>query len=100
MQARPVWHPDRMALLPDRVTVGTTATELTPNELSDSQLGESSLVLKPPTGTTVYIGPAGVTAATGYPVDTEFALDLHMGERVYGILASGSAVVPVLVTGA
>lgn len=91
-----------MALLPRRPTVGTTAAELTPPDMTDAQLGECSIQFQPPAGTDIYIGPKGVTAATGYKITggTEPSYDLNPGERVFAVVASGSVVVPVLVTGA
>lgn len=91
-----------MALLPRKPSVGTTAVELTPPDMTDARLGECSILIEPPAGTDIFIGPKGVTAATGHKVTggTAPALDLHMGERVFAVTASGTAIVPVLLTGA
>lgn len=92
-----------MALLPRKPVVGTTAVELTPSDMSDAQLGDCSISVQPPLGTDVYIGPdSGVTVATGHRIvgGTEPAYDLHMGERVFGVIATGSVIIPVLLTGA
>lgn len=54
--------------------------------------GPSRLVVKAP-AETLFVGPAGVTAGTGYPVaaNAELALDLAPGEQLFGIIAGGVA---------
>lgn len=86
-----------MAVKPRRVTVTTTATELTDRD-TDTRSGHS-ILFRP--AAAVFIGGVGVTTADGYPVDAnaEMALDLGSGERLFAVAASGTAVVSVLRTG-
>lgn len=89
-----------MGLSPGRITVNTTAVELTTTQ-ADTSINESmSIAIKVLTGT-VSIGKADVTVATGYPLDTgeALALDLGKDERVYAISATAGATVAVLRTG-
>lgn len=43
---------------------------------------------------TLFVGPAGVTTGTGFPVaaNTLFTVDLAPGERLFGIIAGVTAV--------
>lgn len=87
-----------MALLTRQVPVGTTAVELTSRPVTDPS---NSIAVQAPAAATLWVGPAGVTAATGFPVAAgqTLALDLGPGERLYGILASGSGTAYALATG-
>lgn len=78
------------------VTVHTTPTLL--NTLTDTSQGYSSIALSPPAGTTLYVGDATVTTATGFPVTGTLALDLDNNETVYGVVATATATVNVLET--
>jgi hypothetical protein len=84
------------------IAVGTTAVALTTSPTTDLRPGASAALVN--TGTaTVYLGPAGVTAANGFPWTTSIgplSFDLDAGEVLYGICASGqSSTVAVLETG-
>lgn len=78
-----------------QVTVASTATLLTASadgrdEVTIQQLGT----------TPVYIGKAGVTTATGFPLPgvAGASITLPATEGIYGITASGTQAVAVLVT--
>lgn len=80
-----------------QVPLTTTAVDLT--GLVDTRDREYSLAITPTVD--VFVGAAGVTAATGYrvPASTTLALDLTSGERLFGILAAGTGTAYVLRTG-
>lgn len=86
-----------MAYVTRRVTLTTTATRI------DAQ-GSRLMIVAQGSGTIV-LGPAGVTAATGcrIPVVAGTVIDdtpESPGEALYGILASGTLDVDVLLGGA
>jgi hypothetical protein len=85
-----------MAITTGQVAVSTTAVELTARPATDER---SSIVVTPTVD--LFVGPSGVTAATGYrvPVGTSLALDLESSERLYGITASGTGTAYVLRSG-
>jgi hypothetical protein len=88
-----------VAITSAQITVGTTALLVSGTE-TDSRLGQSVSVAN--TGaTTVYLGPAAVTTATGFPLAANGyqAVDLDTGEALYAVVASGTCVVGVLRTG-
>lgn len=66
------------------VTVGTTATLLVP-------AGLKPILIEHLGGSPVYIGGAGVTVTTGWPLDP---LRVNT-DGVYGVVASGTATVDV-----
>lgn len=86
-----------MAVQPARITVGTTATELTA-PTTDAAYGSSILVGGPTVTVTLYLGDAAVTAATGWPLaaGATLPITLDAGERLYAAVATGTTVVPVL----
>jgi len=85
-----------MALSTAQVAVSTTAVELTARAATDPR---SSILVTPTVD--LFVGPAGVTAATGYkvPAAGSVGLDLGPGERLYGITASGTGTAHVLRSG-
>lgn len=87
-----------MALQAAQVAVSTIAVELTSRAATDPR---SSIAVQAPAAAALYVGPAGVTAATGYLIAAgqSIGLDLGPGERLYGILASGTGTAYVLRTG-
>lgn len=90
-----------MAISSARVTVSTTATELTGTDTFDRFAGEYAskiLVKNPAAGTTFYIGGPTVTSATGLEVAAgEFvSLPIRERDRLYAITASGSQAAHVL----
>lgn len=70
-----------MAFTAAQVTVTTTATALF------TGVAAADMWLRPAqSGPTLYVGPAGVTVATGYPVRGEFHLPTPaVGDDVYGV---------------
>ncbi len=50
----------------------------------------------------MFVGPAGVTTANGFPwatADRALAVDLEPGESIYGIVATNAQTVKTLTTG-
>jgi hypothetical protein len=88
-----------VALSSAQIAVGTTATELTIPE-ADRQEG-AAITITNMGAATVFLGPAGVTTATGFPLAAAATtpLVLGSGERVYGVVAAGTVNVGVLRTG-
>lgn len=82
------------------VSVGSTATALTAAESSGSD-PVSVAVAVPSGGVTVYVGGSDVTTGNGYPLagGAAMSIDLRQGERLYGIVASGTQSVNVLRSG-
>lgn len=89
-----------MSLETAAVTVATTETALTALEGagSDAVTVRVSVVAA---GQTVYVGPTGVTTATGYPIATGAAdtFTLGQGDRLFGIVAATTQAVRVLRVG-
>jgi hypothetical protein len=95
-----------MAVLAQQVTVGTSATQLSPAP-TDAFSG-SSIAVNNTGSVTVYLGGPTVTTATGYPLvaGAVISVDLvrvggttpAMDESLFGVAAS-STTVSVLVTG-
>lgn len=59
----------------------------------------TTITVKPAVGANgdlVFLGPAGVTTATGLPLGGGISLQLAVGEALYGIVASGTVIVRVL----
>lgn len=79
------------------IAVGTSAVALTDNTASSL-----SVLVKNTGASTVYLGTAGVTSATGFPwttTDGPLSFDLGSGEVLYGICAAAtSSAVAVLET--
>lgn len=95
-----------MALVPRQaVSVGTTATRLDaePTDGVGRSKRRSVLLVAQASGTLV-VGPSGVTAANGcrcpVVVGTTVTLDLEPGEALYGVVASGTLLVDVLLESA
>lgn len=81
-----------MAIETASLSVGNAA----PVELSSAGqaygTAPSRLVVLAP-AETLFVGGAGVTTGTGYPVaaNSEFTVDLAPGEQLFGIIAGGVA---------
>lgn len=74
------------------VSVTTTATVI-----AAANNGRQSLLIKNIGAATVYIGPSGVTTATGYPLDAGEVLELSgQTGAVYGRVAAGTNLVRTL----
>lgn len=82
-----------MAITTQQVTVGTAATELTSTDRGGR---DGSRILVTPSAD-VFVGNAQVTASNGYRVAAggTFSDDLGVGERLYAVVASGTATVSV-----
>ena len=90
-----------MAVTHQRVSVGTTATQLTSD--ADGRDGQTISIQVPASGATVFLGGAGVTTASyGYELlgGTSFAVELQQGEQVFGVVASSTQTVNVFRQGA
>lgn len=82
-----------MALTSTIVSVGATSTLLH----TSAGLGEE-VHLKAQSNALLYIGPSGVTPATGYPVRGEFRLTTIGTEAIHGVIDAGTVPVNVLVS--
>lgn len=87
-----------MAVLATRPTVTPAVGLIVGNTTTGTEQGDyrnRTITLKNVTGSaTVYLGPAGVTAATGFawdPIDGPMDWTLEPGEELYGILAANAA---------
>lgn len=90
-----------MAIAHARISVGTTATLLEQARAGDPT-GELVLVQNPDAAKTVYVGGPGVTtSAYGHALGPAAVLSLPLdsGEAVYGVVATGTATVNVLIQG-
>jgi hypothetical protein len=84
-----------VALQTAQVSVSTTRAELTVEDF-----GASSIIIQAPAAATLYVGGSAVTSANGFPIAAGQALSLdHEGERIYGVLASGTGTAYVLRSG-
>lgn len=91
-----------MAVLHGRVTVGTTATLLA--EATTNRDGMDVMIQSAKGGSTeVFIGGEGVTTTSyGHLIDPDEHFDVHLaaGEKLYGIVTTGTQIVNVLRTSA
>jgi hypothetical protein len=86
-----------MALTHCIVSVAATATLISAAEAGRD--GQTVLVQNPAGGATVYLGGAGVTTVSyGFTLEggVAFAIDLQVGEALYGIVASSTQSVSVI----
>lgn len=90
-----------MAITHERVSVGTTATQISSNYAGKD--GQTVSVQNPAAGATVYIGGEGVTTTSyGFALTggTDMAVEMQDGEKLYGVVASSTQTVNVLRQGA
>lgn len=90
-----------MALAAAQVTVGVSATQIVAVD-TDRSAGQR-VVIANSGSETMFVGPSGVTTATGFPISTTtppFALLLDPGETIFAVSAAGLAVAHVLRSGA
>lgn len=84
------------------VSVSATATVLLDGANTSIPQRRSGTVVNT-SSTTVYLGGSDVTTANGTPCDTalipSFGFDLEPGEKLYGIVASGTQEVRILRNG-
>ena len=86
-----------MAVTHQRVSVGTTATQLTLD--NDGKDGQTLNIQNPVGGADVYLGGAGVTTASyGYllKAETSFSIELDDDEKIYGVVATSTQTVNIL----
>lgn len=83
-----------MAVVATTVNVTSTSIALSGTE-GDYNNGQT-IQFTPPSA--IYVGPPGVTSATGYllTAGVEYTYDLGSGDVLHGVTASGTVVVPVL----
>lgn len=95
-----------MTFAAHRVTVTTTATELT-GAVSAVRYGpgrgfpQRTVEVYVPTGEDIYVGSSAVTTSTGRLLigGDSYSVDLYPGETMWGIVASGTAVAHVTEAG-
>lgn len=87
-----------MTISASRVTVDTTAGGVA---IASSISGGRSIVVRHRGTNPVYLGPSGVTTATGFQLNAGDAVqfDLSGGDSLFGIVASGSETLHVMTTG-
>jgi hypothetical protein len=81
------------------VSVGTTATKIVGAGAPVAGAGSQSVKIRNSGAADVFIGGAGVTTTTGFPVAASTVLDLQNvepGDTIFGVVASGSINVQVL----
>jgi hypothetical protein len=78
-------------------TVATTATALAAGG-GEGRGADTTITVKPAAAGSaeVYIGPVGVTTATGLPLGGGMSFDLNVGDALYGIVATGTVAVRVM----
>jgi hypothetical protein len=82
------------------ISVGTTAIKIVGAGAPVGGAGGQSIKLRNGGAADVFIGGAGVTTGTGFPIAPSTVLEvgnLDPGDVVFGVVASGSANVQVLV---
>ena len=90
-----------MAISHQRVSVGTTATQISSNYAGKD--GQTVSVQNPSGGATVYLGGEGVTTTSyGYSLSagSDFTVEMQDGEKLYGVVASSTQTVNVIRQGA
>jgi len=90
-----------MAISHERVSIGTTATQVSSDYAGKD--GQTVSVQNPSGGATVYLGGTGVTTTSyGFALagGTDFSVEMQDGEKLYGVVASSTQTVNVLRQGA
>lgn len=91
-----------MAVLHQRVTVGTTATLIA--EASSNRDGLDVMIQSAKGASVeVYVGGEGVTTTDyGHLIDPDENFDLHLypGEKLYGVTSAGTHILNILKTSA
>lgn len=74
-----------------RVTVGTSATLI----FTAPPAGVARILIRNPSTVSVYVGPAGVTTATGFEIAAgdSLGVNLSYGDPIYGVVAAATQVV-------
>lgn len=89
-------------MLSHEVMVGDSPTALDSTTHKFGVAGGQSVIVRNVSGVTVYLGGEDVTVEEGTPVDAgEWSpgIDLAAAERLYGVVAVGTAAVRVLEAG-
>ncbi|CAB4156669.1 hypothetical protein UFOVP655_96 [uncultured Caudovirales phage] len=89
-----------MGISHERVSIGTTATLI--SAMSVGRDGQT-VAIQNPTGSTVYLGGAGVTTSSyGYELGAgiTFSIEMSHNEQLYGVVATGTQTVNVIRQGA
>jgi hypothetical protein len=75
----------------NRITVGTSATLI----FTAPPAGVARVLIRNPGAVSVYVGPAGVTTATGFEIAAgdSVGLNLSYGDPIYGVVAAATQVV-------
>lgn len=90
-----------MAISHQRVSIGTTATQISSNYAGKD--GQTVSVQNPAGGATVYLGGEGVTTtAYGFELGAGivFTVEMQDGEKLYGVVATSTQTVNVIRQGA
>jgi hypothetical protein len=96
-----------MSINTQRVTVTTSPTELTATQpdfriaARRDRTGSYAAQVLIESSADLYIGGSNVTTANGFLVtaDTPVSFELFAGDRLYGVVATGTATVSVLQSG-
>lgn len=86
-----------MAVTHQRVSVGTTATQLTLD--ADGKDGQTVNVQNPTGGVSVFIGGAGVTTTSyGYLLGAgaDFSIELDDDEKLFAVVAASTQTVNII----
>jgi hypothetical protein len=90
-----------MAITHERVSIGTTATQVSSDFAGKD--GQTVSVQNPTGGATVYLGGVGVTT-TSYGFELAagitFSVEMQDGEKLFGVVATGTQTVNVTRQGA
>lgn len=80
-----------MAIFTAQVAVSTTAAELT-NGAGRYANDVQYLAVQAPAAAILYVGKAGVTSTTGFPIAAgqTMTFELGFGEQLYGVLSTGT----------
>jgi hypothetical protein len=90
-----------MAITHERISVGTTATQISSNYAGKD--GQTVSVQVPAGGASVYLGGEGVTTTSyGFllAAGISFSVEMQVDEKLYGVVASSTQTVNVLRQGA
>lgn len=79
------------AVVINRIVVGTTATLIFTAPLA----GNSRVLIRNPSAVSVYVGPSGVTTATGFEIAAgdSIGINLSYGDTIYGVVAASTQTV-------
>lgn len=90
-----------MAATARRVSVATTATRLDFASVESDRVFGQSLIVRNRGSASIFVGGPDVTSSTGFEVlaGESFSADIHTGDEVYGIVASGTVPVHIFESG-